>query len=62
VKDLRDASAEQAFPTALIGGGMLTYFTELNRKRQSREGIDFIGHATCPIVHRDLQARLIAAE
>jgi hypothetical protein len=45
------AAARRAFPTALIGGGMLTYFTELNRKRQSSERIDFIGHATCPIVH-----------
>jgi hypothetical protein len=45
------AAARLAFPAAAIGGGMLTYFTELNRKRQSSNGIDFIGHATCPIVH-----------
>jgi hypothetical protein len=44
-------AARRAFPAALIGGGMLTYFTELNRKRQPSQGIDFIGHATCPIVH-----------
>jgi hypothetical protein len=41
----------QAFPQARIGGGMLTYFTELNRKRQSAESLDFIGHSTCPLVH-----------
>jgi hypothetical protein len=44
-------AARSAFPGASIGGGMFTYFTELNRKRQSPHGIDFIGHATCPIVH-----------
>ncbi len=41
----------QAFPDSRIGGGMLTYFTELNRKRQSAEHIRFIGHSTCPLVH-----------
>ena len=41
----------QGFPQARIGGGMLTYFTELNRKRQSAESLDFIGHSTCPLVH-----------
>ncbi|MCZ4312980.1 hypothetical protein O4H66_06140 [Comamonadaceae bacterium G21597-S1] len=41
----------QAFPGSRIGGGMLTYFTELNRKRQSAEHIAFIGHSTCPLVH-----------
>lgn len=41
----------KAFPRSRIGGGMLTYFTELNRKRPTAEGLDFIGHTTCPIVH-----------
>jgi hypothetical protein len=41
----------QRFPEARIGGGMLTYFTELNRKRQSAVSLDFIGHSTCPLVH-----------
>ncbi|MDO8681838.1 MAG: hypothetical protein Q7R30_25285 [Acidobacteriota bacterium] len=45
------SAARRHFPGALIGGGMFTYFTELNRKRPSAEGLDFIGHATCPIVH-----------
>ena len=40
-----------AFPAARIGGGMFTNFTELNRRRQRAEAIDFIGHTNCPIVH-----------
>jgi D-apionolactonase len=39
------------FPEARIGGGMLTYFTEVNRKRQTAEALDFVGHSTCPLVH-----------
>ncbi|HEX6112217.1 MAG TPA: hypothetical protein VFZ10_07920 [Geminicoccaceae bacterium] len=45
------AAARQAFPGALVGGGMLSYFTELNRKRPPVEHVDFVTHATCPIVH-----------
>ena len=45
------AAFAKAFPAARVGGGMLTYFTELNRKRQSGESIRFVGHATCPLVH-----------
>jgi D-apionolactonase len=41
----------EAFPGTAIGGGMLTYFTELNRKRPPAAGLAFIGHTTCPIVH-----------
>ncbi len=44
-------AARNHFPSAQIGGGMFTYFTELNRKRQPADGLDFIGHSTCPIVH-----------
>lgn len=44
-------AAGAAFPEARIGGGMLTYFTELNRCRPSGEAIDFISHTTAPIVH-----------
>lgn len=40
-----------AFPNSETGGGMLTYFTELNRKWPPLSSIDFIGHAYCPIVH-----------
>jgi D-apionolactonase len=45
------AAFAQYFPRADIGGGMLTFFTELNRKRQSADGLDFVGHATNPLVH-----------
>jgi hypothetical protein len=44
-------AARARFPTAQIGGGMFTCFTELNRARPSGDGLDFIGYATCPIVH-----------
>ena len=44
-------AARAAFRGVLIGGGMLSYFTELNRKRPPTQHIDFITHATCPIVH-----------
>lgn len=45
------AALRTAFPQAQVGGGMYTSFTELNRKRPRAEGLDFIGHLTCPIVH-----------
>ncbi|SIT51528.1 conserved hypothetical protein [Paraburkholderia piptadeniae] len=43
--------ARRAFPRLRIGGGMLSYFTELNRKRPPLELVDWTTHATCPIVH-----------
>ncbi|HWT37022.1 MAG TPA: hypothetical protein VN289_12105, partial [Paraburkholderia sp.] len=43
--------ARRAFPHLRIGGGMLSYFTELNRKRPPLELVDWTTHATCPIVH-----------
>jgi D-apionolactonase len=45
------AAFARAFPQARVGGGMLTYFTELNRKRQSPARLDFVGHTTTPLVH-----------
>lgn len=45
------AAARAAFPGVLVGGGMLSYFTELNRKRVPAENLDFVAHSTCPIVH-----------
>jgi hypothetical protein len=45
------AAARAAFPSIRIGGGMLSYFTELNRKRVSAGEIDFVSHCTNPIVH-----------
>jgi hypothetical protein len=45
------AAARAAFPGVRLGGGMASYFTELNRKRPPTEFLDFIIHTTCPIVH-----------
>ncbi|MFB2564372.1 hypothetical protein [Rhizobium sp. IMFF44] len=45
------AAAHVAFPDMRIGGGMLSYFTELNRKRVPAETLGFITHCTNPIVH-----------
>lgn len=45
------AAARRAFPRQKLGGGMLSYFTELNRKPVPAERLDFISHCTCPIVH-----------
>jgi hypothetical protein len=45
------AAARAEFPGAIIGGGMLSYFTELNRKPTPRGVFDFITHTVCPIVH-----------
>jgi D-apionolactonase len=44
-------AARKAFPGVAIGGGTLSYFTELNRKRPPVELLDFVSHCTCPIVH-----------
>lgn len=43
--------ARRAFPGLRIGGGMHSYFTELNRKRPPLAMLDWTTHATCPIVH-----------
>ncbi|PYE34797.1 hypothetical protein C8J35_103200 [Rhizobium sp. PP-F2F-G38] len=45
------AAARAAFPSQALGGGMLSYFTELNRKRVPAAALDFISHCTNPIVH-----------
>jgi hypothetical protein len=45
------AAARQAFPGVALGGGMLSYFTELNRKPAPKGVFDFITHTACPIVH-----------
>ncbi|MBB3609210.1 hypothetical protein [Rhizobium sp. BK602] len=45
------AAARRAFPGIRLGGGMLSYFTELNRKRVPAKPLDFISHCTNPIVH-----------
>ncbi|MFC6446675.1 D-apionate lactonase [Shinella zoogloeoides] len=45
------AAARAAFPGIRLGGGMMSYFTELNRKRVPAGPLDYIGHCTNPIVH-----------
>lgn len=45
------AAARNAFPGVPIGGGMFSYFTELNRKRPPAGLLDFICHTGLPIVH-----------
>ncbi|MDR3493289.1 MAG: hypothetical protein P4L82_01695 [Ancalomicrobiaceae bacterium] len=45
------AAARMAFGSLRLGGGMMSYFTELNRKRVPAELIDYISHTTNPIVH-----------
>jgi D-apionolactonase len=45
------AAARAAFPGVRLGGGMFSYFTELNRKRPPLGLLDFVSHTTCPIVH-----------
>lgn len=49
-EDLAQA-ARTHFPNAMIGGGMISYFTEFNRKRPPLGVFDFITHSICPIVH-----------
>ena len=48
--DLYEA-ARSAFPGVKLGGGMFTFFTELNRKRPPAELLDFVHNVTCPNVH-----------
>lgn len=44
-------AARRAFPCLVLGGGMFSYFTELNRKRPPVDLLDFVTHSTAPIVH-----------
>jgi D-apionolactonase len=45
------AAARTVFPGVRLGGGMMSYFTELNRKRVPAGLIDYVSHCTNPIVH-----------
>jgi D-apionolactonase len=45
------AAARSVFPRAKLGGGVFTYFTEINRKRPPSELLDYVSHTTCSIVH-----------
>lgn len=44
-------AARAAFPGVRVGGGMHSFFTELNRARPPAEGLDYVGFTTSPIVH-----------
>ncbi|HEY7760412.1 MAG TPA: hypothetical protein VIA64_13420 [Burkholderiales bacterium] len=44
-------AAREAFPGVKLGGGMFSFFTELNRKRPPVALLDFVHNGTCPIVH-----------
>lgn len=44
-------AARAALPDLALGGGMFSYFTELNRKRVPANLLDFVTHTTAPIVH-----------
>ncbi len=44
-------AARAAFPGVPLGGGMLSYFTELNRKRPPLDLIDFVAFSTSALVH-----------
>ncbi len=45
------AAARAAFPGVRLGGGMFSFFTELNRKPVPAQRLDFVHNTTCPIVH-----------
>jgi hypothetical protein len=45
------AAARRAFPGVPLGGGMFSYFTELNRKRPPLDLIDYVTFSTSAIVH-----------
>jgi hypothetical protein len=44
-------AARRAFPGVRLGGGMFSYFTELNRKRPPAELLDFVSFTTSAMVH-----------
>lgn len=43
--------AREVLPDVLIGGGVPTFFTELNRCRPASDSFDYLTHATSPLVH-----------
>jgi len=44
-------AAQAAFPGAKLGCGMISTFTELNRKRPPLDHLDFIGFTTVALIH-----------
>ncbi|WP_347137441.1 hypothetical protein [Paracoccus sp. SSK6] len=49
--DAIHAAARKAFSGITLGGGMASFFPELNRKRPPADAWDFVTHGLCPIVH-----------
>ncbi len=49
--DVLYATTRAAFPGVSLGGGMYSFFTELNRNPPPAELLDYVTHTTCPIVH-----------
>ena len=45
------AAVRAALPGVPVGGGMYSYFTELNRNPPPADSLAFVTHTTCPIVH-----------
>ncbi|MGH6884365.1 MAG: hypothetical protein ACREFM_25815, partial [Hypericibacter sp.] len=45
------AAARKLFPGIKLGGGMFSFFTELNRKRPPAMLLDYVTHTSSPIVH-----------
>ena len=45
------AAARRSFPDAKLGGGMISSFTELNRKRPPLDHLDFVGFTTMGLIH-----------
>jgi hypothetical protein len=45
------SAARAAFPGVPLGGGMVSFFTELNRRRPPAGLLDFVQHATAANVH-----------
>jgi hypothetical protein len=45
------AATHMAFPKSRIGGGMFSFFTELNRKRPPTEALDLVTFTTAAIFH-----------
>jgi hypothetical protein len=44
-------AARHAFPRSKLGGGMFSYFTELNRKRPPLDDLDLVSFTTSALVH-----------
>jgi len=52
-------AARRAFPGVRLGGGMFSYFTELNRKRPPVDDIDLVTFTTTAILHAGDDATVI---